>query len=236
MCTVCGHLSVFLLTAGLDTIRNHAVCIRCRSSARNRHVAQWVIRETAGAGIRGLADFRGKPHLVVLNASSTGAIARALGKSSNITCFEFFEDVEPGALKDGVMNQDLRRMTFANDSVDLLVTEDVLEHVPEYRVAFAEIHRVLKRGGLHVYSIPFYFDRKTEDLFTTQEGHPVLKEPIEYHGDPRRGRIPCFAHFGFDLLEVQRDLGFDVKIARASYSDVRRFGVFDCYTLIARKR
>jgi hypothetical protein len=95
---------------------------------------------------------------------------------------------------------------------------------------------VLKPGGLHVFSIPFYFDRKTEDLFIVQDKRPVLKEPIEYHGDPIRGRIPCFVHFGSDLLDLQRDLGFDAKVAIAQQADIRRYGVFDCYTLIARKR
>lgn len=190
----------------------------------------------ASVGVHRLADFRARPDLVVVNASSTGAIARALGKASNIICFDFFEGVEPGAFRGGVMNQDLRRLTFADESVDLVVTEDVLEHVAEYRVAFREIYRVLKPGGLHVFSIPFYFDRKTEDLFTMQDGQVVPKQPIEYHGDPLTGgRIACLVHFGYDLLDLQRELGFASRVVIARRADMHRYGVFDCYFLIFRK-
>jgi SAM-dependent methyltransferase len=235
-CPVCQRRTLFLPIDSIDTIRNHALCLWCRSVARNRHLALWMGREMHHLGINGPTDFRNHPEIKVFNASSMSATARALGRAPNIIFSEYFDGVEPGALKDGVMNQDLRRLTFQDNSLDLVLTEDVFEHVPEYREGFREVHRVLKQGGWHIFSIPYYFDVKTRDLFEMKEGKLILQEPIEYHGDPIRGDIPCFVHFGYDLLDFHRSLGFDIRIEWARYTDICKFGVFDCYTLIARKK
>jgi SAM-dependent methyltransferase len=192
-------------------------------------------KEMGFQGINGLGDFRRHPELKVFNASAASPTARALGHAPNIICSEFFDGVEPGAYKDGVLNQDLRQLTFPENSLDLVITEDVFEHVPEYRQGFREVHRVLKKGGWHIFTIPYYFDRRTKDLFEMRDGKPILSEPIEYHGDPIRGNIPCFVHFGYDLLDYQREIGFEIRMEWARYADVRKYGVFDCYTLIARK-
>ena len=36
-------------------------------------------------------------------------------------------------------------------------------------------------------------------MFDRVGGEIVLREPIEYHGDPLRGRIACYTRFGIDL-------------------------------------
>ena len=235
-CAVCDRPTLFLLTDSAETIRNHAVCIRCGSSSRHRHLALWIKMEYQASGIGKISEFKNRPDLTVFNASTKGSIAKALGTAPNIICSEYFDDVESGGFKNGVLNQDLQQLTFKNDSIDLVITEDVFEHVPNVRRCFAELHRVLKKGGKHIFTIPYYFDRKTRDLFKIENGNRVLFEPIEYHGDPIRGLIPCFTHFGHDLLGILDEMGFEMKIEWSWYADQARFGTFDCYTFIARKR
>jgi SAM-dependent methyltransferase len=163
-CIVCGRATLFIFQGGPETIRNHAVCIFCRSSSRNRHIAMCVLNEYKMHGIRKLSDFCSHSELIVFNTSSASPIAKALGKNKNIICTEFFDDVKPGDYKDGVQNQDLQRLTFNDNSIDLIISEDVFEHVPNYRLGFKEVHRVLKKGGMHIFSIPFYFDKRTKEL------------------------------------------------------------------------
>jgi SAM-dependent methyltransferase len=235
-CTVCGKATVFLLTQKAELIRNHALCVRCRSSSRNRQAALCILGAFRARGIGNLSDFAAHPDLAVLCTSTTTPIAKALGVGPNIHRSEYLDGVAPGARNsEGVLNQDLTRLTFPDGSLDLILTEDVFEHIPDFKLGFREVHRVLKKGGLHIFTIPFYFDRRTRELFEWREGKPVLNEPIEYHGDPVRGEIPCFVHIGYDAIDYLRELGFAVRIEQSSFAEQERYGTFDCYTFVTTK-
>ena len=153
----------------------------------------------------------------VFNASAQGPIARRMGKSKNIIISEYFDDCKPGEFKNGVLCQNLEQLTFHDSELDLVITEDVFEHVGNWRRGFSEVYRVLKKNGAHVFSIPFYFDEKTEELFERKDGKHVLKEPIEFHGDPIRGAIPAYTHLGYDIFDLLRGIGFEVSVIFTIY-------------------
>lgn len=232
---MCSCRSIFLLTEGDELIRNHAICVRCRSASRHRHLALCVLDAFGDRGIRKLTDFSAGKELAVYNASANGPIAEALGAGGRVMLAEYFDDVKPGAFKEGVQCQNLEALTFGDGDFDLVISEDVFEHLKDYRRGFSEVHRVLKPGGYHIFSIPFYFDRRTRDLFDLVDGAPVLRSPIEYHGDPLRGNIPCYTHFGYDLLDVLRGMGFEARIEMSSFQQEAKYGTFDCYTVVTRK-
>lgn len=60
---------------------------------------------------------------------------------------------------------DMTRMPFANDSVDAFISVFAMEHVREYRKAFAEVKRTLKRRGRFLLLMPFlyYYHAAPED-------------------------------------------------------------------------
>jgi SAM-dependent methyltransferase len=122
-----------------------------------------------------------------------------------------------------------------DNSLDLVITEDVFEHIPDWKRAFGEVHRVLKPGGCHIFSIPYFFGRKTRELFRWEDGKAVLEEPVEYHGDPIRGSIPAFMHFGRDLSDVLEGIGFETRIEIANFAECERYGTWDSFTLVSRK-
>ena len=234
-CAVCCRQRIFILTDAPETIRNHAICVRCRSSSRNRHVAICIAQAFAARGIGRLADFAQHPELLVLNTSSDTPLAHALGRAPNIVCSEYLDGVEPANRRTDVQNENLKRLSFADDTFDLVISEDVFEHVRDSDRAFREVHRVLKPGGVHVFSIPFAFGRRTEALFDRVGGEIVLREPIEYYGGPLRGRIACYTRFGIDLFETLGAIGFDTRIELSRFAEAQRFGTFDSFTFIARK-
>lgn len=234
-CVLCGKPTLYFLIDSPETIRNHATCVRCGSSARHRHLALCVLREFADKGIKALSDFRRHGEIKVLNTSAGSPVARALGEAPNIVFSEYFDGAEPGQSINGVQNQDLQNLTFADASLDLILSEDVFEHLPDVKRGFRETHRVLKKGGFHIFTIPFYFVRKTEYLFDMRDGKPVLREPIEYHGDPKRGNIPAFTRIGYDMLDFLAETGFKTDIEISRYAESQRYATYDSYTFIARK-
>jgi len=177
------------------------------------------------------------PELKVFNASNTSPISNALGNTQNIFNTEYFDDVPSGDFKNGVMCQNLEKLSFQNNSIDLVITEDVFEHVREVRAGFSEVHRVLKPGGSHIFSIPFYFSKKTKHLFKKQGDKYVPSVlPIEYHGDPIRGQIPAFHRLGYDLFDSLEQIGFQTSVHFSEFHEYRKFATFNCYTFISRKR
>ncbi len=53
-----------------------------------------------------------------------------------------------------VLAGDALRLPFDDATFDAIVCSEVLEHIPDYRSAIAEIHRVLKPGGHFCASVP----------------------------------------------------------------------------------
>lgn len=54
----------------------------------------------------------------------------------------------------GLSVADALSLPFADDSFDKIICSEVLEHIPDYRSALAEIRRVLKPGGILAASVP----------------------------------------------------------------------------------
>lgn len=57
--------------------------------------------------------------------------------------------------KPDVQSIDATSIPFEADTFDCLIANHVLEHIPDYRKALSEFHRVLKPGGFAVLQTPF---------------------------------------------------------------------------------
>ena len=67
-------------------------------------------------------------------------------------------------------------LPFADDSFDRVICSEVLEHIPDYRAALAEIRRVLRPGGLLCTSVPRRWPERvcwalSEDYHRVPGGH-----------------------------------------------------------------
>lgn len=54
---------------------------------------------------------------------------------------------KPGSTVCGVRHEDVSSLSFKDDSLDIIVSNDVFEHVPVPKDAFRESNRVLRTGG-----------------------------------------------------------------------------------------
>jgi SAM-dependent methyltransferase len=54
-----------------------------------------------------------------------------------------------------VRHEDHTRLSFASGSLDVVITQDIFEHIPDFREAFRESRRVLTANGCMAFTIPF---------------------------------------------------------------------------------
>jgi SAM-dependent methyltransferase len=233
-CLVCGRPTLFLITDPAN-LRESAICLCCESISRNRHLAKCALRVLRPRGIRRFRELARRGDLRIYYVGSGGAMLRVWGEQPHITTSEYHEECESGEYCHGVRCENVERLSFPEASFDLVISEDVFEHVADYQQGLWEVHRVLKPGGYHIFTVPFEFTDHTASRFAKEGDEYVPIQPLYTHGDPIRGSIPVFTHFGYDLLEFLRGIGMEATLELPDPRLQRRLGTFGSYTLVTRK-
>jgi SAM-dependent methyltransferase len=185
-CSCCDKTSLFL-RFGPAVGR---VCVRCAATYRYEMLAAFL-RENYPS-----------PALDVLELDPNSSLRSFLdGKRSYRRTYYRAEDAPGTTREDGSLMEDVTRLTLPDASLDLIISSDVLEHVPNVEAAFQESFRVLRPGGAHVFTVPP--EQATLRRAVIENGlvrHLVT--PPEYHSDPLDPQgILAFWHFGPDLQQ-----------------------------------
>ncbi|MCI0422590.1 MAG: class I SAM-dependent methyltransferase [Acidobacteria bacterium] len=98
--------------------------------------------------------------------------------------------------------ENLEEQTFQDRSFDLVITQDVFEHVFHPDLAIREIVRTLKPGGATLMTVPIVRKSKPSRRRAALVAGKVINlvEPPEFHGNPISG--------GGALVTI--DWGFDI--------------------------
>lgn len=125
-----------------------------------------------------------------------------------------------------IRTEDLTALSLESGEFDLVVSNEVFEHVPCLDQCLREIHRILNTSGVLVSTFPFAFNREKGVVKARVKGDQIehLTEP-EFHGNPMRpseGSL-VFELPAWDLVERAHAAGFDD--AYFSFICSRRFGV-----------
>lgn len=122
---------------------------------------------------------------------------------------QLFPDIMLGLEKNGMRCENLERLTFADASVDLHITQDVLEHVLDPARVFREIARTLKPGGAHVFTVPLVNKHKPSQIRARlgEDGQLIHLQPPVYHGNPvsSDGSLVT-VDWGYDICEYIFDV------------------------------
>lgn len=189
-CPVCRRKSVFLALG--PWLREDLKCARCRSSSRQRALVDYLDRALPALGELHVYEPSPVPPTV-------GYFERYSGR---YTWSQYSPDAE-GRVSDNPRNQDLQALEFPDNVFDLVVSQDVFEHVAEPGKAFSEVARVLKPGGSHIFTIPWFGGQLTETRARIEAGEIVDLHPPEFHSDPNaRGGARVFTRFGSDIEEI----------------------------------
>lgn len=219
-CQACNAARQFLLDLEFSNgktpnFRERLVCDTCRLNNRQRFAF--------GLMRRLLAD-REQPKQLYLYEQVTRFFEHAQSTLDDVTVrgSEYLgPDKVGGEIYDrGVRHEDALQLTFADNSFDLIISNDVFEHVPDVVGALAESRRVLKPGGTLFFSVPFFAgDDTTIQRAQIKDGEVIHLLPPLTHGNPvdPDGSL-VFFDFGWDLLTWCIEAGFKDAYLLGYYS------------------
>lgn len=211
-CTMCGRTIFVKLDDNAMAIR----CIRCKGSLTAMAIASVLTKLHP-------EWYRKK----ISELSSRGAFFNFLNKHvAEFSFSEYFNDIAPGAYKGTVQCQDVQELTYGDNSFDICTCTEVFEHVPDDIKGFHEIYRVIKPGGLFLFTVPLSNHTRTiERASLDDEGKLIYIEKPEYHDDLIRGpgSVLCFRNYGVDIVERLEMAGFK-KVVIMSSQDVTGWG------------
>src|SRR6185369_423089 len=171
-CPVCQKNTFFVETG--SWLRDQYLCLWCRSIPRQR--ALMTVLDSL------FPDFR---TLKIHESSPCGSASDKLARECpGYLPSQYFPCASLGSVKDGFRNENLEKMTFPDNSFDLTITQDVMEHVLNPDRAFAEIARTLKPSGLHLFTLPLYNRPETKIRARESENGIECLEEMEFHGNP----------------------------------------------------
>ncbi|MCD4813425.1 class I SAM-dependent methyltransferase [bacterium] len=219
-CEVCETKGLFVMDwqysdQQTPNFRERLLCTRCKMNNRQRFALRFLKEEVR---LSGHEDF-----VIYLYEQVTPfyRFVKNHFKDIRIIGSEYFGfEYTSGRIIKGIRHEDAMALSFPDASIDIIMSNDVYEHVPQYIQALAEAGRVIKPGGKLIFSIPFYAAREQSELRAVLENGEVKHLlPEQYHGNPFlvKGSL-VFNDFGWDVLEACRQNGFDDAYALAYYS------------------
>lgn len=200
----CGRSTVF--ESNSRWFRDHLISQACNTQPRERALA-FVLSTLLGERFQAddITMHESSPNAHGLSAvlrNKLGANYIGTQYSPTVACGE----VIPGRHELAVNLED---QCFNDSSFDVVVTQDVFEHVMHPEHAFQEIGRTLKPGGVHVFTVP-----------TPSKTSPTFNALMEYNGT-----ITLVNQWGYDIVDFISSVG-DMKTVIV-YLDSAALGVVD---------
>jgi len=190
-CPVCEKKTAYVKRG--PWLRDQYHCVRCLSIPRQRALVQV------------LHDFipNWKSRSIHESSPSGPTFRKFSAECLRYVPTQYFPNIQPGTVYRGFRCEDLANQTFDDESFDIVITQDVLEHLVEPVRGLTEICRTLRPGGVHVLTVPWYYWRDTRVRARAVDGAmQYLAEP-EYHGSPVHDNSSLVVtEWGGDLLDT----------------------------------
>jgi SAM-dependent methyltransferase len=164
-CCICMAERQFIAKG--QWLRDQYVCEKCGTVPRMRALVE--ILNQVRPDWRSCASHESSPCMQFFSQ-----------QCSSYTYSFFYEDVPLGSVNpDGHRCENLEALTFPNETFDIFITQDVLEHVFNPDRALFQIMRVLRKGGLHIFTAP-----KHKNLLTSVRRALLNNGQVEHLIEP----------------------------------------------------
>ncbi|MDD2774366.1 MAG: class I SAM-dependent methyltransferase [Gallionella sp.] len=192
-CSTCNQEVSFI--AKNAWLRDHFLCSKCGSIPRERALMQVI--EQFYPNWRDLIIHETSP-------GNRGASIRLAQECKVYRPSQFFPDQKLGTEHNGMRCENLESMTFGDESIDLHISQDVMEHIFNPAKAFQEIARTLKPGGAHIFTVPLVNKMGASKLRAKMRNDDSIEyvEPPIYHGNPidSQGSLVTM-DWGYDIVK-----------------------------------
>ena len=216
-CSVCGLRQQFIRDQ--LAIRESYRCCSCRAILREREQARVLVRFFGRGKYACLAGLCRDPlfrTIMIYEPGTSGAFRRYLQDLPNYQQSSFYAENERHAATAQVPHESLEKLTFSPERFDLVLSSDILEHVRRPLLAIQEMYRILRPGGVNLFTVPLQEPLRTKTVWrvdTSGETDEFLL-PKVYHGNGRGGRSLVYADYGSDLLDMLRGVGYVTGFVR----------------------
>jgi SAM-dependent methyltransferase len=196
--------------------RDGVVCGLCGSTWRVRQLAETLLGDLSKRGVsaESIAEAARTAELADLQVAEINAVS---GLHPALAPLPGLRYSEYSSTDPKVPCEDLMRLSYPDRSFDYVLTSDTLEHVPDFDRAMAEIRRILKPGGKHIFNIPVIWNRPTRQRAEMIDGKLKHSLPPSYHAGPQPNRDDylVFSEFGGDVVERIERARFAVTVKKA---------------------
>jgi predicted SAM-dependent methyltransferase len=213
ICPICNSSFKEFGSFGVIT-RSNAKCLYCDSLERHRLLWKYLHEQSDLFSGRALSLLHFAPEPCYYE------IFDGLKSISYFPCDLYPELYELDG-RARIQKIDITQIPFPAESVDVILCNHVLEHIPDDSQAMRELHRVLKKGGWAILQVPIDNMRETtyEDNSITD---PEKREKA--FGQSDHVRI-----YGNDYVSRLEGAGFAVKVddyaRRLPPEDAKKFGI-----------
>jgi SAM-dependent methyltransferase len=240
-CNICASHTAFFCP-NKDRYRESLNCAVCLTTSRYRSIARGILRAidelrgvsatalsrlNVGAEVRRLViyDTQVPSYWKTCAYPIPEILARCKWMEVHTSIYRP-RDAMGMSYKPTTTNQNLERLTFPDNRFDIVITSDVMEHVRLDDRAHREIARVLKPGGIYLFTVPHFRDvRQTylrvQVVDPDDPSQDVYLTEKEYHGDANaeEGRALSYRSYGTDIDETLGELGFSVDYTKQDFPE-----------------
>ena len=208
-------------------MREGLACRACGAAQRASHIAQILVELYGDATCPSLKALCAMPSFAALTVAEMNQCAQL---HQFLRLLPKLHYSEFGSLDPTVPSENALDLSYEDGTFDLFLTSDTLEHVPDVGRALAEIHRVLKPDGRHIFTVPVVWGRSdTRRRAIVEDGRIIhlLLPPCYHGGSVNPDDCLAFYEYGDDIVDIVCRAGFAVEVRTGGNVAIR--------TLVSRR-